>query len=161
MAYQTGEVALQAKVKVRIEREWQGEKRRKIIDTTVGRLIFNSAIPQNLGYVDRSKEENLFQLEIDRLILKKDLGKIVDRCYRRYGATKTSEVLDRIKKLGFEYSTKGGITVGFQDITVPAKKAELLKLADQEVVKVDNLFRSGLLSDNERRDKEMCIRDRR
>ncbi|MEL7610816.1 MAG: DNA-directed RNA polymerase subunit beta' [Bacillota bacterium] len=157
MAYQTGAASLQARVKVRLEREWNGEKRRKTVETTIGRLIFNNAIPQNLGYVDRSLEENLFKLEIDNLVLKKDLGKIVDRCFRRYGATKTSEVLDRIKKLGFEYSTRGGITVGFQDITVPDEKPALLRAADEEVVKVDNLFRSGLLSDAERRQKVIGI----
>jgi DNA-directed RNA polymerase subunit beta' len=115
-------VALQAKVKVRVERMVQGEVRRKVIETTVGRLLFNNAIPQDLGLVDRSNADNIFQLEIDRLVLKKDLGKIVDKCYRKHGPTVTSEVLDRIKKLGFEYSTRGGITVGFQDITVPKEK---------------------------------------
>ena len=151
MAYQTGNVALQARIKVRLTREWQGETRRKVIETTVGRLIFNGAIPQDLGYVDRSKEENLFKLEIDRLIVKKDLGKIVDRCYRRYGATRTSEVLDRIKSLGFKYSTRGGITVGFQDITVPENKKSILDEAEKEVENIDNMFRMGLFSDAERR----------
>ena len=151
MAYQTGNVALQARIKVRLTREWQGETRRKVIETTVGRLIFNGAIPQDLGYVDRSKEENLFKLEIDRLIIKKDLGKIVDRCYRRYGATRTSEVLDRIKSLGFKYSTRGGITVGFQDITVPENKKSILDEAEKEVENIDNMFRMGLFSDAERR----------
>ena len=157
MAYQTGVVALQARVKVRVERVWQGEIRRKVIETTVGRLLFNNAIPQDLGYVDRSTEDNIFQLEIDRLVLKKDLGKIVDNCYRKHGPTVTSEVLDRIKKLGFEYSTRGGITVGFQDITVPKEKVELLQEAENEVVKIDNLFRSGLFSDAERKQRVIKV----
>ena len=157
MAYQTGVVSLQAKVKVRVERVINGEKRRKVIDTTVGRLLFNNAIPQDLGYVDRSKEENMFQLEIDRLVLKKDLGKIVDSCYRKHGPTITSEVLDNIKKLGFQYSTRGGITVGFQDITVPKEKPELLQLAEKEVDSIDSLFRSGLLSDAERKQRVIKV----
>ena len=157
MAYQTGVVSLQARVKVRVERMVNGEKRRKVIDTTVGRLLFNNAIPQDLGYVDRSKEENIFQLEIDRLVLKKDLGKIVDSCYRKHGPTITSEVLDNIKKLGFQYSTRGGITVGFQDITVPKEKPELLQLAEKEVDNIDMLFRSGLLSDAERKQRVIKV----
>ncbi|HWR23004.1 MAG TPA: DNA-directed RNA polymerase subunit beta' [Feifaniaceae bacterium] len=157
MAYQTGVVSLQARVKVRVEREWNGEKRRKVIETTVGRLLFNNAIPQDLGYVDRSKEENIFQLEIDRLVLKKDLGKIVDSCYRKHGPTVTSEVLDSIKKLGFQYSTRGGITVGFQDITVPKEKPELLQQAEKEVDNIDGLFRSGLFSDAERKQRVIKV----
>ena len=157
MAYQTGVIALQAKVKVRVERIINGEKRRKVIETTVGRLLFNNAIPQDLGYVDRSKEENLFQLEIDRLVLKKDLGKIVDSCYRKHGPTITSEVLDNIKKLGFQYSTRGGITVGFQDITVPKEKPALLQQAEKEVDNIDGLFRSGLFSDAERKQRVIKV----
>ena len=157
MAYQCGEVTLQSKVRIRIEREWKGEKRRAIIETSVGRIIFNNAIPQGLGYVDRTKEENLFKLEIDKLVVKKDIGKIVDRCYRRFGATTTSEVLDRIKSLGFKYSTRGGITVGFQDITVPKAKPEILAASEKEVDEIDNLYRMGLLSDSERRSNVIKI----
>ncbi len=157
MAYQTGVVALQARVKVRVERMIRGEIRRKVIETTVGRLLFNNAIPQDLGYVDRSTDDNMFLLEIDRLILKKDLGKIVESCYRKHGPTVTSQVLDRIKKLGFEYSTRGGITVGFQDITVPKEKPGLLQDAENEVVKIDNLFRTGLFSDEERKQRVIKV----
>ena len=157
MAYQTGVVALQAKLKVRIQRQWQGETCSKIIDTTVGRLIFNGAIPQDLGYVPRDTKDSMFQLEIDRLVVKKDLGKIVDRCYRKHGPTRTSEVLDRIKALGFKYSTRGGITVGFQDITVPEEKKTILAEAEKEVVKIDNIFRSGLFSDSERKQRVIKV----
>ena len=157
MAYQTGEIALQARVKIRLAREWQGEKRRKIMDTTVGRVIFNNAIPQDLGFVDRSKEENLFTLEIDKLVAKKDLGNIVDSCYRKHGPTTTSEVLDRIKKLGFTYSTRGGITVGFQDIQVPAEKKQMIADAEVRVVEIDNLFRQGMLSNGERRERVIKV----
>ena len=157
MAYQTGAVALQARVKVRIEREWQGEKRRKVMETTVGRLIFNNAIPQDLGHVARETVDDMFKLEIDHLVVKKDLGVIVDRCYRKHGPTKTSEVLDQIKSLGFKFSTRGGITVGFQDITVPEEKKAILAQAEKEVVKVDNLFRNGLFSDSERKQRVIKV----
>ena len=157
MAYQNGEITLQSKVRIRMEREWNGEKRRKIMETSLGRVIFNNAIPQDLGYVDRSVEENIFKLEVDKLVAKGDLKGIVDRCYRRHGATTTSEVLDRIKALGFKYSTRGGITVGFQDITVPEKKPEILAAAEKEVDGIDNLFRAGLLSETERRSNVIRI----
>ena len=157
MAYQNGEITLQSKVRIRMEREWNGEKRRKIMETSLGRVIFNNAIPQDLGYVDRSVEENIFKLEVDKLVAKGDLKGIVDRCYRRHGATTTSEVLDRIKALGFKYSTRGGITVGFQDITVPEKKPEILAAAEKEVDGIDNLFRAGLLSETERRSNVIKI----
>ncbi|NLI53699.1 MAG: DNA-directed RNA polymerase subunit beta' [Clostridiales bacterium] len=157
MAYQTGEISLQARVKIRLEREWQGEKRRKIVETTVGRVIFNNAIPQDLGYVDRSTDETLFTLEIDKLVAKKDLGNIVDSCYRRHGPTTTSQVLDRIKKLGFTYSTRGGITVGFQDIQVPADKKQMIAEAEQNVEQIDELFRMGMLSNSERRERVIKV----
>ena len=157
MAYQTGELALQAKVRVRIERQWQGETHRRVIETTVGRLIFNNAIPQDLGFVPRDTLDDMFRLEIDHLVVKKDLGNIVDRCYRKYGPTKTSETLDRIKKLGFTYSTRGGVTVGFQDIQVPKEKKEYIAEAEKQVDQIDNLFRMGLLSNTERRDRVIKV----
>ncbi len=157
MAYQTGVISLQARVKIRLEREWKGEKRVKLVDTTVGRVIFNNAIPQDLGFVDRSTEDNLFVLEIDKLVAKKDLGNIVDSCYRKHGPTTTSEVLDRIKQLGFTYSTKGGITVGFQDIQVPAQKKKMIAEAEEKVVEIDNLFRMGMLSNAERRERVIKV----
>ena len=151
MAYQMGEVTLQSKVKVRIEREWEGKKYRRVIDTSVGRLIFNDAIPQDLGYVPRDTLDDMFKLEIDKLVVKKDLGKIIDRCYRKYGPTRTAEMLDAVKALGYKYSTRGGITVGFQDIQVPEEKKNIIAKAEDEVAEIDNLFHAGMLSDSERR----------
>ncbi|MBR0437087.1 MAG: DNA-directed RNA polymerase subunit beta', partial [Clostridia bacterium] len=157
MAYQTGEVALQAKVKIRLAREWQGETIYKICDTSVGRVIFNNAIPQDLGFVERNCADDMFKLEIDSLVKKKDLGKIVDACYRKHGPTQTSETLDRVKKLGYSYSTRGGVTVGFQDIKVPAEKKALVSEAEKKVVEIDNYFRMGLLSNKERRDRVIKV----
>ena len=151
MAYQTGECSLHAKVKIRIEREFEGKKLRKVIDTSIGRVIFNNAIPQDLGFVERNTADDMFKLEVDKLVVKKDIGKIIDKCYRRYGAAETSEMLDRIKAMGFRYSTLGGITIGFQDITVPEEKKTILAEAEVEVNKIDSLYRSGFLSDAERR----------
>ena len=157
MAYQAGDVTLHAKVRVRVERMWQGEMRRKVIETSIGRLIFNNAIPQDLGFVDRTKEENIFLLEVDKMVVKSDLKAIADRCYRRYGASVTSEVLDNIKALGFRYSTLGGISVGFQDMVVPKEKQGILDEAEAQVSDVDELFRDGMLSEQERRSKVIDI----
>ena len=159
MAYQTGECSLHAKVKIRIEREFEGRKLRKVIDTSIGRVIFNNAIPQDLGFVERNTADDMFKLEVDKLVVKKDIGKIIDKCYRRYGATETSEMLDRIKAMGFRYSTLGGITIGFQDITVPEEKKTILAEAEVEVNKIDSLYRSGFLSDAERRTNVIHIWD--
>ncbi len=157
MAYQAGDVTLHAKVKVRVEREWQGEKRRKVIETSIGRLIFNNAIPQDLGFVDRTKEENIFDLEINKMVVKSDLKGIANLCYRRHGASATSEVLDNIKSLGFRYSTLGGISIGFQDMVVPEEKKGILDEAELQVADVDELFRDGMLSEQERRNKVIEI----
>ncbi len=157
MAYQTGEIALQAKVKVRVAREFEGKTYRRVIDATVGRLLFNNAIPQDLGFVPRETLDDMFRLEIDHLVVKKDLGNIVDHCYRKYGPTKTAETLDNIKKLGFTYSTRGGITVGFQDIQVPPEKKGFIADAEKKVVEIDGLFRMGLLSNAERRERVIKV----
>ncbi|MBQ6425868.1 MAG: DNA-directed RNA polymerase subunit beta' [Clostridia bacterium] len=157
MAYQTGDVSLQAKVKIRLTREFEGKTYRRVVDTTVGKVIFNNAIPQDLGFVPRETAEDMFRFEIDHLVVKKDLGNIVDYCYRKYGPTKTAETLDKIKKLGYTYSTRGGITVGFQDIQVPSEKKEMIADAEKKVVEIDNIFRSGLLSDHERRERVINI----
>jgi DNA-directed RNA polymerase subunit beta' len=123
MAYQTGNISLQARVKIRLEREWQGEKRRKVVETTVGRVIFNNAIPQDLGFVDRSTEENLFVLEVDKLVAKKDLGNIVDSCYRKHGPTTTSQVLDRIKKLGLPIPPRAASPSASRIFRCPARRS--------------------------------------
>ena len=152
MAYQTGSLSLHALVKIRVEREFEGEKFRKVINTSIGRLIFNNALPQDLGFVkERKTADDMFKLEVDKLVVKKDIAKIVDYCYRKHGPTITSQVLDRVKKLGFSYSTRGGITVGFQDITVPEEKKALLAAADAACAEIDEIYREGLLSKEDRR----------
>ena len=121
MAYYNKYISLHAKIKVRRTKEINGEKKSAIVNTTVGRIIFNEAIPQDIGFVDRTKEENLFKYEIDFLVDKKALGKIIDRCINKYGATNTAVVLDKIKDLGFKYSTIGAITVSVSDMEIQRK----------------------------------------
>ncbi|MBC8531617.1 DNA-directed RNA polymerase subunit beta' [Gehongia tenuis] len=157
MAYETGEAELQAKVKVRLTREQDGRKVQKLVDTTVGRVIFNEIIPQDLGFVDRSNPDNLFELEINFLVDKKKLGQIVDRCYRVHGPTKTSEVLDNIKSLGFKVSTRAAITVSVADILIPDEKKDLLQKAQDQVIETEKLFRRGLLDENGRFERVVDI----
>ena len=157
MAYQTGACGLQSVVKIRVEREWEGKTYAKVIETSIGRLIFNNAVPQDLGFVERHTADDAFKLEVDFLVKKKDLGNIVDKCYRKHGPTITSEVLDRIKALGYKYSTKAGITVSYMDIKVPAEKKQFIASAEKKVVEIEDLFHMGLLSNKERRDNVIGV----
>ncbi|MGB9716163.1 MAG: DNA-directed RNA polymerase subunit beta' [Thermodesulfovibrionales bacterium] len=150
MAYQLGYVNIHAKIKVRLEREINGIKKHKLIDTTVGKILFNEAIPQDLGYIDRNNEDNVFDLEVNFLVDKSKLGKILDKVYRVHGPTKTAETLDKIKALGFKYSTKAALTVSVSDMKIPEEKSVFLKQADDIVGKIDSQFRHGLISEEER-----------
>ncbi|HBC27189.1 MAG TPA: DNA-directed RNA polymerase subunit beta', partial [Ruminococcaceae bacterium] len=150
MAYETGVVSLQAKVKVRRFLEIDGKQVSRLVDSTVGRIIFNQPIPQDLGYVDRSKPENLFLFEIDFLVGKKQLGQIIDKCIHKHGTARTAEVLDQIKSQGYKYSTKSGITVAVSDATIPPQKKEIIAAADKKIDLVTDEFKNGLLSDAER-----------
>ena len=150
MAYQTGQLSLQAKVKIRFAREIEGEHRTRILETTVGRVIFNEAIPQDLGFTKRNAPEDEFLLEIDEIVGKKKLGEIVDRCFRAHGPSRTSAVLDSIKALGYKYSTRAGITVGYMDVKVPPEKPAMIEHAEEFVEAITNRFRMGLLTNEER-----------
>ncbi len=155
-AYYNGDVGIHARVKVR--KKLNKKDRGRIIESTVGRFIFNEHIPQNLGFVDR--EEDPYSLEVDRLVDKKALGDIVERCYRKHGNIVTAEVLDHIKKIGFHYSTIGAITISMEDIIVPEEKEKLLEKAEEEVDKFEKSYRRGLISDEERYEKVIEIWNR-
>ena len=157
MAYQAGVVTLQAKIKVRVTKNIGERQVSKIIDTTVGRLIFNENIPQDLGYVDRTDSSKQFDLEIGFLVKHKQLGDIIDRCIRKHGTTRTSEVLDSIKALGFKYSTKAAITVAVCDAVVPPEKKDILADADAQVDKIDKQYKRGMISRAERSRKFISI----
>ncbi len=153
MAYQEGVVTLHAKIKVRMTKGNQS----RVIDTTVGRLIFNDPVPQNLGFVDRSKPENQFELEVSFLVTKKTLGKIIDRCIKIHGTAKTSEVLDRIKAQGYKYSTRSGITVAVCDATVPEEKKDIIAEAEKANLKVVRQYERGLITAQERTNHVISI----
>ncbi len=153
MAYQTQQLHLQAKIHVRIARKWQGETYRHVIETTLGKLIFNNAIPQDMGFKPRNTLEDMFALEVEERVGKKQIGKIVDMCFRAHGVNKTAEVLDNIKAMGYKYSTRGAVTVSVSDIIVPPEKKTILAEAEEQVKKIEKLFRRGLLTDEERYDR--------
>ena len=150
MAYALEQITLQSPIKVRIEREFNGEKGSKIIDTTLGRLIFNDALPQNLGFKKRECLDDMFALEVDQLVGKKQLSNIVDMCFRSQGEHKCALVLDAIKALGYKYATVGSLTVSVADIKIPPMKQQLLDETDKKVAHVNEMFAEGLLSEDER-----------
>ena len=157
LAYANGAVGLHAPIKVRVSREIDGEKVTGIIDATVGRLIFNEKIPQDLGFVDRSIPENKLALEIAFRVDKKKLGQIIDKSIKIHGITKTATLLDDVKAMGFKYSTRGAITVGVADIEIPEEKKALLAAAEEEIDKVTKKYLRGLLTDEERYEKVIGI----
>ncbi len=149
-AYTDGDVGLHAPIRVRYSKEVDGVTETRIIDATVGRLIYNEPIPQDLGFVDRTKPEHAFDLEVDFLVGKKQLGKIIDKCIRKHGFTVATEMLDRIKSLGYKYSTKGAISVSIADMVVPAIKHKLVKQAESKIVEIENFYRQGYITNDER-----------
>ena len=157
MAYQTGKIGLQDEIIVRREVEVNGEKVVGRIKTSVGKIIFNEAIPQDIGFVVRKEKEDFLKYEIDKLVGKKDLQKIVGACFKNHGASCAADVLDKIKALGFKYSTIGAITTSVFDMHMPKEKAEILKAAEEHVLKVENLYKKGFITDEERYKKVVSI----
>ena len=150
MAYNEHIVGMHAPIRVMVEKTIDGIKRTKIIDATVGRLIFNEPIPQDLGFCKRETEDDLFKLEITEKVGKKLLGKIIDRCIRVHGFTIATEMLDKVKALGYKYSTRGAITVSIADMAIPERKYELIHDAEAETVKIDRQYKRGFITNDER-----------
>jgi DNA-directed RNA polymerase subunit beta' len=150
MAYESGAIGLHAHINVRIKKVIDGEPAAKIIKTTVGKVIFNEAIPQDLGFVDRSNAENAFDLEINFIVGKKELGKIIDACIKTHGTTETAIILDKIKLLGFKFSTRGAITIGVSDMVIPEVKRKYIEETEQRIENITKQYKRGLISDEER-----------
>ena len=157
MAYSTGNIDLQAMVNIRVTKDVDGEMKTGMIRTTTGRVIFNQAIPQDLGFMDRTNPENELRFEVDVLVDKKQLGKIVDLCFAKLGPTRTSYVLDEIKKQGFHYSTVGAVTVSVSDIKIPEKKKQYIREAEEAVVDIEKQYRRGLVTQNEQEDNAIRV----
>ena len=150
LAYQNGDVGLHAKIKVRVTKEIDGEKKTKTIVATVGRLIYNEEIPQDLGFVDRTDPEKEFDLEIDFAVMKKNLGTIIAKCIDKHGLNRSAELLDYIKALGYKYATKGAFTVSVHDVAVPEAKKKILADSEKQVEEVWKQYKRGLITEDER-----------
>ncbi len=151
LAYENGYITLQTIIKVfRKGVDENGEEISAFIDTTLGRLLFNEILPQDLGFVDRSVRENILKPEIDFLVGKKQLKKILEKVINTHGATRTAEVLDSIKAMGYKYSTRAAMTVSISDMTVPPQKPQMIQEAQDTVDRITKNFKRGLLTDEER-----------
>ena len=157
MAYQSGILGLHAPIRVRVEKEIDGEMKSKIVDATLGRLIFNQHIPQDLGYVDRSDPDKLFDLEIMFVTGSKELSGIVDRCIKKHGFATTATVLDSIKSMGYKYSTKASISISVADMTIPPEKYTLVAEAEKKVDRIQHHFLRGELTDEERYENVIAV----
>ncbi len=151
MSYENKDVGIHAKIFVRMSKiDESGNEIHKKVETTVGRIIYNKEIPQDLGFVDRTNPENEFEPEINFVVKKKDLGKIIEKCINKHGLSRSAELLDYIKSTGFKYSTIGAITVSIEDVKVPAEKKEILEQASKQVETVLKQYKRGLITDDER-----------
>ena len=151
LAYENGIITLHSKINVRVTKTLEdGTVKSDVINSTLGRFLFNEIIPQDLGFIDRSIPENECKLEVDFLVRKKELKKILEKVINTHGATKTAEVLDLIKSTGYKYSTRASMTVSISDMTVPAQKKDMLAAAEATVDKIMKNFRRGLITEEER-----------
>ena len=151
IAYQNGDVGIHSPIKVRVTKEIDGVKKSKIINATVGRIIFNEPIPQDLGFVDRTNPETMFDLEIGFVCRRHELGKIIERCIEKHGFAKTAVLLDHIKSLGFHYSTIGAITVSITDMAVPEQKKILISETEKRISEIEQNYKMGFITNEERR----------
>ena len=150
MAYQQGELGLHSECLIRFSKEKDGKTVSRLVKTTIGRVIFNRPIPQDLGFVDRTNPENEFELEVSFVVKKKQLGQIVDKCIRAHGIAIASKVLDEIKAQGYKYSTISGTTVAVIDALIPEKKKEYLAEAEAKVDEITNHYNFGEMTNDER-----------
>ena len=150
MAYQEGAVTLHSPIKVRVTKTIDGVEKHKTIETTVGRIIFNEPIPQDLGFVDRTDPEHAFDYEVSFRVDKKKLGDIISRCIQKHGFTISAEVLDNIKAQGYKYSTKSGMTISIADMVVPEAKKEKIAETEKKVLEIEKQFRRGFITNDER-----------
>ena len=158
MAYNEGDITIHSAIKVRVTKDVGGDHpETKIIDATVGRILFNEHIPQDLGFVDRNDPEKKFDLEIGFKVRKKELGKIIDKCLKVHGTPMTAQVLDKIKAMGYKYSTKAAITVAVCDATIPPEKKDILANADAQVQEINEYFNNGFISNAERKSQVLSV----
>ena len=150
MAYTNGTLGLHAPIRVRVTKEINGEKVTKLVDATLGRMIFNNPIPQDLGFISRETEEDMFKLEINKVVKKKELGQLIDRCIKKHGAAVCANMLDDIKEMGYKYSTKASFSISVYDMTIPNEKSAYIEEAQKKVDKINRYYQDGWLTDTER-----------
>jgi len=150
MAYHEGVLPIHAPIRVRRKGMFKGKEITGLVETTVGRIIFNESIPQDLGFIDRTDPAHFLDYEINFKCDRKQLGQIVERCIAKHGFTRSAEVLDNIKSLGFRYSTQGAVTISISDMTVPDEKQELIAATEQTILNIERQFKRGLITDQER-----------
>ena len=154
MAYQQGVIGIHAKIKVRMY-NGEDDKRGALVESTVGRFIYNQGLPQDLGYIDRNKDP--YSLEVDFLCGKKKLGDIINRCFRKHANTQTVIMMDYIKSMGYKYSTRAAVTIGIDDMKIPESKWKIVAAAQAQVDKYERAYQTGLVSNSERYDKIIQI----
>ena len=150
MAYADGVIGIHAKVYIRVEGMFNGEKVTRMLHTTIGRYIFNSPIPQDLGWVDRTDPEHCLDLEVEFKVGKKQLGQIIDRCIQNHGTAQTAVVLDQIKAQGYKFSTRAALTIAVCDAVIPPQKKDILADAEHQIDEINRQYRRGMLFDSER-----------
>ena len=160
MAYANGQLGLHVKIKIRNDREVGGVMMSRTITTTLGRMIFNRNIPQDLGFVDRNDKEKLFDLEVDFIVTKKELGAIINACIKKHGSAITAKMLDAIKEMGYKYSTRASFSISVYDMTIPKSKSEIIKNAENTVAKIGKFYQRGELSEQERYERVIDIWNR-
>ena len=160
MAYANGQLGLHVKIKIRNDREVGGVMMSRTITTTLGRMIFNRNIPQDLGFVDRNDKEKLFDLEVDFIVTKKELGAIINACIKKHGPAITAKMLDAIKEMGYKYSTRASFSISVYDMTIPKSKSEIIKNAENTVAKIGKFYQRGELSEQERYERVIDIWNR-
>ncbi len=156
-AYQAGAIELQSKIYIRRSCKFEGKEISKRIKTTVGKSIFNSKIPQNIGFVDRTNIDEVLNYEIDFLVTKKKLDAIIKQCFNKLGVTATVKMLDNIKELGYKYSTIGAITINVFDMEIPSEKEEIVVEAENQVEENEKFYRRGFITENEKIDKNVKL----
>ena len=150
MAYENGIIGIHAPIRVRARREVNGVMREKLVDATAGRIIFNANIPQDLGYVDRTDPDHMFDYEVTFTVGKKQLGPIIDRTIQKHGFTVAAEVLDKVKATGYKYSTKCAMTISVADMTVPPQKKQLLAETEERTLAIEEQYKMGFMTNEER-----------
>ncbi len=150
MAYTNGALGLHAPIKIRVTKEINGEKKTRMINATLGRLIFNAPIPQDLGIIKRETEADMFELEIQKVVKKKELGQMIDLCIKKHGFAVCAEMLDNIKEMGYKYSTRASFSISVYDMTIPKEKKGFIDAAQEKVDEINAYYKEGLLTNDER-----------